>query len=43
MTLMTFVLHKIGLLDSGESCEQAAIRKLREETGWHGEVRNFIK
>jgi len=27
-----------GLLDSGESCEQAAIRKLREETGWHGEV-----
>jgi ADP-ribose pyrophosphatase YjhB (NUDIX family) len=26
------------LLDSGEGCAQAAIRKLREETGWHGQV-----
>lgn len=27
-----------GLLESGEACKQAAIRKLKEETGWHGEV-----
>lgn len=33
-----FLCFFVGLLDSGESCEQAAIRKLREETGWHGEV-----
>lgn len=27
-----------GLLDEGESAEQAALRELREETGWIGEV-----
>jgi len=27
-----------GLIEPGESGEEAAIRKLKEETGWHGEV-----
>jgi len=27
-----------GLVESGESGEEAAMRKLKEETGWHGEV-----
>jgi len=27
-----------GLVESGESGEEAAVRKLKEETGWHGEV-----
>ena len=27
----------LGLIESGESGEEAAIRKLKEETGWHGE------
>jgi 8-oxo-dGTP pyrophosphatase MutT (NUDIX family) len=27
-----------GLLESGETSEEAALRELKEETGWHGEV-----
>ena len=31
-----------GLIDDGESPEQAAVRELREETGYSGKVCEFI-
>ena len=30
-----------GLIDDGESPEQAAVRELREETGYSGKVRSI--
>lgn len=31
-----------GLVDAGESLEQAAKRELAEETGYHGEIKVHI-
>jgi 8-oxo-dGTP pyrophosphatase MutT (NUDIX family) len=30
--------YVIGLLETGETSAEAAVRELHEETGWHGEV-----
>lgn len=35
--LFNFFPSAIGLLESGETSEEAVIRELHEETGWHGE------
>ena len=32
-----------GLIDEGESPEQAAVRELREETGYSGKVCAFVQ
>ena len=32
-----------GLIDEGESPEQAAVRELREETGYSGKVRSISR
>lgn len=36
--LTNYLGYVKGLLELGETSEEAAVRELREETGWHGEV-----